>query len=113
MNQKEIWLINLDPTVGSEIKKTRPCVILSDDAIGILPLKLIAPITDYKINYDLVPWMVKLSPNNINNLTKKSVIDLFQLKSVSEERFIKKIGSIDSKNLEEAKISIKTVFDII
>ena len=38
MQRGEIWLINLDPTIGAEIKKTRPAVIVSDDAIGILPL---------------------------------------------------------------------------
>ena len=46
MRRGEIWLINLDPTVGAEIRKTRPAVIVNDDAIGILPLKIIAPVTD-------------------------------------------------------------------
>ncbi|MBU0732774.1 MAG: type II toxin-antitoxin system PemK/MazF family toxin, partial [Proteobacteria bacterium] len=45
MLRGEVWLINLDPTLGSEIKKTRPAVIVNDDAIGILPLKVIVPIT--------------------------------------------------------------------
>ena len=49
MRQGEIWLINLDPTIGAEIKKTRPAVIVSDDAIGKLPLKIIVPITDYRL----------------------------------------------------------------
>jgi hypothetical protein len=39
MRRSEVWLINLDPTVGAEIMKTRPAVIVSDDAIGVLPLK--------------------------------------------------------------------------
>lgn len=112
MNQGEIWLINLDPTIGSEIKKTRPCVILNNDSIGVLPLKIIAPITDYKNNYEIVPWMVKILPDKMNNLSKKSVIDLFQLRSVSEERFLKKIGLITNNELEKSKISLKTVFDI-
>ncbi len=47
MKRGEIWLINLDPTVGSEIRKTRPAVLVQDDAIGILPLRVIVPITDY------------------------------------------------------------------
>jgi mRNA interferase MazF len=46
MRRSEIWFINLDPTVGAEIKKTRPAVIVNDDAIGILPLKVIIPITE-------------------------------------------------------------------
>jgi mRNA interferase MazF len=45
MRRGEVWLINLDPTVGSEIQKTRPAVIVNDDAIGILPLRVIVPIT--------------------------------------------------------------------
>ena len=48
MRQGEIWEINLDPTVGAEIKKKRPAVIINDNAIGILPLKVIVPITEWK-----------------------------------------------------------------
>lgn len=46
MKQGELWLINLDPTLGAEIKKTRPAVIVNDDTLGRLPLKIIVPITD-------------------------------------------------------------------
>jgi mRNA interferase MazF len=46
MKQGEIWLINLDPAFGTEIKKTRPAIIVSDDSLGKLPLKVIVPITD-------------------------------------------------------------------
>jgi len=42
----EVWLINLDPTVGQEIRKTRPAVIVSDDSVGVLPLKVIVPLTE-------------------------------------------------------------------
>ena len=48
MKQGEIWLINLDPTIGTEIKKTRPAIIVNDNALGRLPLKIIVPITDWK-----------------------------------------------------------------
>jgi mRNA interferase MazF len=40
MKRGEVWLVNLDPTIGSEIKKTRPAVIISSDLMGILPVKL-------------------------------------------------------------------------
>jgi mRNA interferase MazF len=62
MRRGEIWLINLDPTVGAEIRKTRPAVIVNDDAVGILPLKVIVPITDWKDRYAVAPWMVRLIP---------------------------------------------------
>ena len=51
MLKGEIWSINLDPTIGAEIKKTRPAVIVSEDAIGVLPLRVIVPLTDWKDRY--------------------------------------------------------------
>jgi len=63
MRRGEVWLINLDPTVGSEIKKTRPAVIVNDDAIGILPLRVIVPITAWQERYAVAPWMVRLEPD--------------------------------------------------
>ena len=44
MLKGDVWLINLDPTIGAEIKKTRPAVIVSEDAIGVLPLKVVVPV---------------------------------------------------------------------
>ena len=46
MNRGEIWEIDFNPTKGAEINKIRPAVIISDDNIGVLPLKIIVPITD-------------------------------------------------------------------
>ena len=87
-------MVNLSPTFGAEITKTRPCVITSSNEIGILPLKIIVPITDYKTHYDGLPWMLELSPNGFNNLSKSSVVDLFQLRSVSNVRLIKNIVKV-------------------
>lgn len=48
MKQGEIWLVSLDPTIGSEIRKTRPAIIVNDNTLGKLPLKIIVPLTDGK-----------------------------------------------------------------
>ena len=53
-------MLNLDPTIGAEIRKTRPVVIVNDDAIGILPLKVVVPVTDWKDHYAVAPWMVEI-----------------------------------------------------
>ena len=110
MRQGEIWAVNLDPTIGAEIQKTRPCVIVNDDTVGILPLKIIAPITDYKDKFKDVPWMVTLTPGHENGLDKKSVIDLFQVRSVAEERLIKRVGMIRADELLSVKEALKVVF---
>lgn len=52
MRRGEVWLINLDPTIGSEIRRTRPVIIVNDDEIGILPLKVVVSVTDWKARYD-------------------------------------------------------------
>jgi mRNA interferase MazF len=96
MKQGEIWLLNLDPTVGAEMNKTRPAVIVNDDQLGKLPLKIIAPITDWKDHYSVVPWMVAINPSNQNGLVKKCAIDCFQIRSVSKDRLIKRIGHVSN-----------------
>lgn len=53
MNKGEIWLINLDPTIGAEIKKTRFAIIVNDNTLGRLPLKIIVPLTDWKEKYSV------------------------------------------------------------
>ena len=60
MHKGEIWLINLDPTIGAEIRKSRSAVIVSVDEIGILPLRVIVPITDWKDQYSQAAWMVPI-----------------------------------------------------
>jgi len=94
MKQGEIWLIDLEPTVGAEMKKIRPAVIINDDALGRLPLKIIVPLTDWKEHYSVAPWMIPITPSNQNGLIKKSSIDCFQIRSVSATRFIKQVGYI-------------------
>lgn len=104
MNQGEIWLLNLNPTVGAEIQKTRPAVIVNDDELGILPLRVIVPFTDWKDRYIKAVWQVKIQTDNINNLTKTSSADCFQVRSVAKERFVRKIGTVsDAKMIENEK----------
>lgn len=112
MNQGDIWLINLDPTVGAEIRKTRPAVIVNDDSLGRLPLKIIVPITDWKDAYSSAPWMVKVNPDNQNNLTKISAADCFQVRSISEQRFVKSIGKVGDEIIEQIKDGLAKVLSI-
>ena len=111
MKQGEIWEINLSPTVGAEIKKKRPAVIVNDDAIGILPLKVIVPITAWKDRYHGAIWMVRIDPDSENKLSKISAIDTFQIRSISTKRLVRKVGSVSSNVLDQVKTAIKAVID--
>jgi mRNA interferase MazF len=112
MKQGEIWLVSLDPTVGAEIKKTRPAIIVNDNTLGRLPLKVIVPLTDWKDRYEVAPWMVKIVSDNQNKLTKDSSADCFQIRSVAEERCIKKLGQVDNDTMEKIREGLATVLNI-
>ena len=112
MKQSEVWLINLDPTIGAEIKKTRPAIIVSDNSLGKLPLRIIVPVTDWKDHYDKAPWMVKIGPDIRNGLSKLSSADCFQLRSVSYDRFIKQIGEVSESIMEDIRTGISKVLSM-
>lgn len=112
MKQREIWLIDLEPVRGAEIKKTRPCLIVNDDAIGKLPLRIIVPLTDWKERYDLADWMVKLVPSTSNKLQKESGVDCFQIRSLSQERFVRQIGVISTTDFDAVKIALSKVLSL-
>lgn len=107
----EIWLVNFDPTIGSEINKMRPAVVVSSDAVGKLPIKLIAPITEWKQHYVQNIWHVRLSPDRFNNLEKDSSVDALQLRSVDTQRFVRRIGRVSSTIMEEIAAAISIIVE--
>ena len=112
MERGEIWLINLDPTVGAEIRKTRPAVIVNSDAIGILPLKVIVPITEWKERYSAAPWIVRLGPEVEGALEKPSAADTFQVRSVARERFVRRLGKLSGTSMKAIAKALATVLSI-
>jgi len=92
----EIWLVNLEPTLGAEIRKTRPIVVVSSDAIGALPIRLVAPLTEWKDHFARNLWHVKLVPDVTNGLAKTSAVDALQLRGLDLQRFVQKLGQVSS-----------------
>jgi mRNA interferase MazF len=113
LNQGEIWQIGLDPAVGAEMKKTRPALIINADALGKLPLKIIAPITDWKDHYSSYPWMVKIIPTDQNGLVKVSAVDCFQIRSVSIERLNILIGSVEPEIITYVQEAVIKVIGVL
>ncbi len=82
-NRGDVWRIRFDPAEGDEIKKIRTAVVVSGNAIG----KLL--------------WFIRLVPTPTNGLTKESGADTFQVKSVSETRFLDKLGALTTADLDK------------
>jgi mRNA interferase MazF len=112
MRRGEVWLLNLDPTLGAEIKKTRPVVIVSHDSIGLLPLRVIVPLTHWQEHYTVAPWLIKIEPSDANALLKTSCADAFQVRSVAEERFVKKLGFLSEGEMNNITKALALVLVI-
>jgi mRNA interferase MazF len=96
MEQYDIFLINLDPAIGHEIKKIRPCVLISPNEMNRhIDTVIIAPMTTKSHDY---PTRVKIS---FKGTTGWIVLD--QIRSLDKERIIKKIGKLNAKKIGEVK----------
>jgi mRNA interferase MazF len=103
LNQYQIVLVNLDPTIGSEMKKTRPCVIISPNEMNkYLQTIVVAPMTSSSKPY---PTRVE-----IKHQKKKGWIVLDQIRTIDRNRIIKVAGILLSNEIEQVKSIIKETF---
>jgi mRNA interferase MazF len=102
----EVWQVRFDPSLGAEIRKVRPAVVVSLDGIGRLPLRIVVPITDWKPLFAHLSWFVPLPASDENGLSKDFGADAFQVKSVSESRFVRKLGEVTEAQLDEISAAI-------
>ena len=103
IGQYEVFIVNLDPTVGSEIKKTRPCVVISPDEMNkYLDTVVIAPITSQSRSY---PTRVRIDIEGNENW-----VALDQVRTIDKSRLTKRISALVRKEIIEIKRIIKEIF---
>ena len=108
MKQGEIWFVDLNPTKGSEQAGQRPVVVISGNLLNEhLTVVIVVPLTTKIKNYKGNPI---LNPNKTNGLKTESEMLVFHVRSVSKDRLVKKIGSIEKEELNRA---IKTLNDVL
>ena len=107
----EIWRVDLDPTRGSELKKARLVRVISSDAVGVLPVKLGVPITEWQPSFLNHLWHLRLEPDNRNGLTKTSALDVWQLRALAVERFILRKGILAAGILREVTAAVAAVIE--
>ena len=105
----EIWWVQLSPTRGDEIQKTRPAIVISANELGGLRFRLVVPISGWKPAFAAIPWLVQLRPSSQNGLSKTSVANPLQTRSVSLERFAGKLGVLGEEGLEQVVLSLGVV----
>ncbi len=108
----EIWMVEFNPTVGDEIRKRRPAVVMSRDALGILDLRVVVPLTGWQPTFATWDWLVRLDPSLDNGLAKVSAADTFQVRSVSTRRFAQRLGVLSDADVDRIADAIRAVFDL-
>jgi len=99
----EVWLVALDPTVGSEIKKSRPCVIVSPPELNEhLRTVIVAPMTSKGF---VAPFRVR-----VTHASKKGLIVLDQIRTVDKIRLVKRVGAVNAKTLSNVLTTLQEVF---
>jgi mRNA interferase MazF len=107
MKQREIWYANLNPGKGSEQQGFRPVVIVSGNMLNqYLQIVIACPLTSKLKNYK---GNIVLEPNADNGLSEKSEVMVFQIRSISKDRLINKIGTITEKQLGELKLGLDDI----
>ncbi len=101
INRFDIYLVKLNPTVGSEIQKTRPCVVISPNEMHMLKTVIIAPLTSKGFDFVFRP--------TINFQDRDGLVLLDQIRTVDKSRLIKKIGTIKE---ETAKMVSSTLVEM-
>lgn len=103
MRRGDIWLVNLDPTVGSEIKKARPCVVVSPPELNDhLRTVIVAPMTSKGF---AAPFRIP-----VTHAGTKGLILLDQLRAVDKVRLSKKLGAVSAKTLAATLNTLQEVF---
>lgn len=103
MKRGEIWLVNLDPTVGSEIKKSRPCLVISPEELNDnLRTVIVAPMTSQGFH---APFRIP-----VTHAGTKGLIVLDQLRTVDKVRLNKKLGTLSAKTLAATLMTLQEFF---
>ena len=100
----EIYLVKLNPTVGSEIQKSRPCIVVSPNEMNILKTVIVAPMTSKGFDFVFRP--------KIKFEKKDGLVLLDQIRTVDKTRLIKKLGDVDKNTSQEISKMLVQMFEL-
>ncbi|WP_202221356.1 type II toxin-antitoxin system PemK/MazF family toxin [Okeania sp. KiyG1] len=97
----EVWLVQLDPTRGQEIKKTRPAVVISSNLFSSVSVRIIIPVAKWQSKFQNRPCMISIPKTDENSLDNDYAGNVLQVRSIANERFVKYLGQVSNPILEE------------
>jgi mRNA interferase MazF len=106
-----IWLVSFDPSVGTEIRKTRPAIIVSGTAFNQRRKVTVLPITSSSPDSKLLPVVISVNPNAENGLTTNSFIVCIDPMTFDKRRLIKQLGILEQDLIRQVQSILHSYLD--
>ncbi|MBD1845403.1 type II toxin-antitoxin system PemK/MazF family toxin [Cyanobacteria bacterium FACHB-63] len=107
-----LWLVRFDPAIGSEIRKTRPAVIISATAFNQRSKVTVLPITSATPSSKMLPVLVAIAPSEVNGLDVESYVVCIALMTFDKQRLLKRLGKLEPEQIQQIQQVITTYLDL-
>jgi mRNA interferase MazF len=107
-----IWLVNFDPSIGTEIRKTRPAIIVSGTLFNQRRKVTVLPITSSSPDSRLLPVVVPINPDTINGLTTDSFIVCIDPMTFDKQRLVKRLGVLNTDLIRQVQSILRSYLDL-
>ena len=107
----EVWWVKPGKTAGAELQKKRPYVVISADAMGNVPVKIVVPLKTWQDRFAAWDWVVRIEPTTANGLTRVEAADVMQVKSFDTGKFIERQGRLSATEIADITAALVIVVE--
>jgi mRNA interferase MazF len=112
-NRGEVWWVKPGKTKGAELQKKRPYVVISADAMGDVPVKIVVPLRTWQDRFRDSLWLVPIAATQANGLKRDVAADVMQTKSFDTGKFEDKQGRLSANELKEITAALAIVVEYV
>jgi mRNA interferase MazF len=107
----EVWWVKPGKTAGAELQKKRPYVVISADAMGNVPVKIVVPLKTWQDRFAGWDWVVRIEPTPSNGLKRVEAADVMQVKSFDTGKFIEQQGRLSATEMADITAALAIVVE--
>jgi len=107
----EVWWVKPGKTAGAELQKKRPYVVISADAMGNVPIKIVVPLKTWQDRFADWPWVVRIEPTRANGLKRTEAADVMHVKSLDTSKFVELQGRLSAAEMDDITAALAIVVE--
>jgi mRNA interferase MazF len=107
----EVWWVKPGKTAGAELQKKRPYVVISADAMGNVPVKIVVPLKTWQDKFAPWAWVVRIEPTQANGLKRVEAADVMQVKSFDTGKFLDRQGRLSAAEMDDITAALAIVVE--